>query len=68
MWTPKKNSGFEFTAPGAKKKSKSSTKKSKSKSKSKTSTTSRKKGMMTMCKNIDAALKDKNVKRIIINK
>jgi len=66
MWIPKKNSNLKFMKPGQKKggsTSKSKTKKSKNKV---TVKTSRKD--FDMCKKIDDALKNKNVKQIIIKK
>lgn len=69
MWKPKPKSKFIFLAPGEKKSGstskskKSRTKKSKNKV---TVKTSRKD--FDMCKKIDDALKNKNVKEIIIKK
>lgn len=74
MWTPKKNSGFIFLKPGTlkgktkkqiKKAIKKITKENKSKGKI-TVKTSRKD--FDMCKNIDNALKNPNVSKIIIQK
>ncbi len=69
IWIPKKSSKFTLMKPGENKKGKiikNKSKKSKSKKNTRTVTTSRKD--FEMCKNIDNALKDKHVKKIIINK